>query len=118
MHARKHSRGSRHGREMRSSVAGPVLPFLSSRETRFEDIAADAADYVMALWPAELGDVLFQWADMPPRSIADRIDEVPEWAVDAAQRTITITRSRRRRRGGRPRRPTRARRRPASCTSP
>jgi hypothetical protein len=28
---------------MRSSVAGPVLPFLSSRETRFEDIAADAA---------------------------------------------------------------------------
>ena len=74
MHARTHSRGSRHGREMRSSVAGPVLPFLSSRETRFEDIAADAADYVMALWPAELGDVLFQWADMPPRSIADRMD--------------------------------------------
>ena len=48
MHARQHSRGSRHGREMRSSVAGPVLPFLSSRETRFEDIAADAADYQTA----------------------------------------------------------------------
>jgi hypothetical protein len=44
----------------------------------------------MALWPTELGDVLFRWADMPPRSIADRVDEVPEWAVDAAQRTITI----------------------------
>ena len=71
MPARQHSRGSRHGREVRSSLAGPVLPFLSSRETRFEDIAADAADYVQALWPAELGGVHFQWADMPPKAIAE-----------------------------------------------
>ncbi|SDR81259.1 hypothetical protein [Agrococcus carbonis] len=92
MPARPRSRGSRHGRGIRSSVAGPVLPFLSSRETRFEDIAADAADYVTALWPSELGDVRFQWADMPPRALAGRIDEVPEWAVDPERRVITIFR--------------------------
>lgn len=92
MPARKHSRGSRHGREIRSSVAGPVLPFLSSRETRFEDVAADAAEYVTALWPAELGTVRFRWADMPPRALADRVTEVPEWAIDPARRTVTIYR--------------------------
>ena len=37
MPGRARARRSRHGRELRSSVAGPVLPYLSSRETRFED---------------------------------------------------------------------------------
>lgn len=92
MPARARSRGSRHGREIRSSLAGPVLPFLSSRETRFEDVAADAVDYVQAMWPVELRDVVFRWADMPPRAIASRIEEVPEWQVDPVRRIVTIYR--------------------------
>lgn len=92
MPGRSRSHRSRHGRELRSSVAGPVLPYLSSRETRFEDIAADAADYVQALWPDELGDVVFRWADMPPGALADRVDEVPEWSVDPQARTVTVFR--------------------------
>lgn len=92
MPARPRTRRSRHGRELRSSVAGPVLPYLSSRETRFEDIAADAADYVRSLWPDELGDVVFQWSDMPPAALADRVAEVPEWSVDPAARTATLYR--------------------------
>ncbi len=92
MPGRARARRSRHGRELRSSVAGPVLPYLSSRETRFEDVAADAADYVQSLWPDELGDVDFLWADMPPGILADQVVEVPDFAVDPHRRSITVFR--------------------------
>lgn len=85
-HRRRHDRGPR------SSIAGPVLPLLESRETRFEDIAADAVEHLMTLWPAELQGVRFRWADMPPRDAAARVDQVPQWSVDHAERTITVYR--------------------------
>lgn len=82
----------RHDRGPRSSLAGPVLPLLESRQTRFEDVAADAAEYLMGLWPDDLAGVRFRWADMPPSETAPTVREVPQWAVDHRERTITIFR--------------------------
>ncbi|MFC7431091.1 MULTISPECIES: metallopeptidase family protein [unclassified Agrococcus] len=89
--ARARSR-RRHDRGPRSSVAGPVLPLLESRQTRFEDVAADAAEHLMGLWPDDLAGVRFRWADMPPSETAPGAREVPQWAVDHRERTITIFR--------------------------
>lgn len=85
-HRRRHDRGPR------SSIAGPVLPLLESRETRFEDVAADAAEHLRGLWPADLTGVRFRCADMPPRDAAAKVDRVPQWSVDHAARTITVYR--------------------------
>lgn len=82
----------RHDRGPRSSIAGPVLPLLESRETRFEDIASDAAQYLLGLWPDDLRGVTFLWADMPPRSAAAAVRQVPQWSVDRAARRITLFR--------------------------
>ncbi len=82
----------RHGRGIRSSVAGPVLPLLASRETWFEDVAADAADYLLGKWPDELRGVRFLSADMPPRSIASRVQEVPQWSIDRQRKRVVIYR--------------------------
>ncbi|WP_092505474.1 metallopeptidase family protein [Agrococcus jejuensis] len=82
----------RHDRGARSSIAGPVLPLLESRQTRFEDVLADAAEYLMGQWPDELAGVRFRWADMPPSELAPLAREVPQWWVDHRERTITVFR--------------------------
>lgn len=82
----------RHDRGPRSSIAGPVLPLLDSRQTRFEDITADAVEHLLTLWPDELAGVTFRTADMPPGEVADRVPRVPQWSVDHAARAITVYR--------------------------
>lgn len=69
-----------------------MLPLLASRETRFEETAADAVDYLMGLWPDDLRDVRFGWATMPPAAAADIVSEVPHWSVDRPNRRIVLYR--------------------------
>ncbi|WP_430592382.1 metallopeptidase family protein [Humidisolicoccus flavus] len=91
LHGRE-TRRSRHGRGIRSSLAGPGLPMLESRETRFEDAVVDAADYLKRLWPEELAQTSFEVADMPPSFAADTVRVVPRWATDRGTRRIVLFR--------------------------
>ncbi|AMM21689.1 hypothetical protein AX769_17975 [Frondihabitans sp. PAMC 28766] len=79
----------RHGRGLRSSAAGPHLPFLRTRVDLFDDIVAQTAQYLKELWPDELEDVTFEIAGLPsgrPERSFER------WHVDAIRRTVTLYR--------------------------
>ncbi|GAA2241996.1 metallopeptidase family protein [Herbiconiux moechotypicola] len=71
---------SRHGRELRSSVAGPDLPFLRTRTDLFDMTVASTAEYLRSIWPNELAQVSFEVAAMPfgPFGSPDHVDR---WAV-------------------------------------
>ena len=57
-------RRDRHGRGLRSSAAGPHLPFLRTRVDLFDDIVAATADYLREAWPDELADTSFEVAGL------------------------------------------------------
>jgi hypothetical protein len=71
---------SRHGRDLRSSVAGPHLPFLRSRIDLFDQTVASTAEYLRGVWPAELAEVSFEVATMPFGGFGSP-DHVDRWAV-------------------------------------
>jgi hypothetical protein len=79
----------RHGRGLRSSAAGPHLPFLRTRNDLFDDIVSGAAQYLRELWPDELADVLFEVAGLPHVEAADAFER---WHVDAVRRRIVLYR--------------------------
>ncbi|GAA4265340.1 hypothetical protein [Frondihabitans peucedani] len=79
----------RHGRGLRSSAAGPHLPFLRTRDDLFEDIVAGAAQYLRELWPDDLHDVVFEVAGLPRGEAGTRFER---WHVDAARRRIVLYR--------------------------
>lgn len=80
----------RHGRGIRSSVAGPQLPVLRSRADFFEMTVASTAEYLKELWPQELADVSFEIADMPAEPSDARI--VERWRVLRKQRRVILYR--------------------------
>lgn len=79
-------------REPRSSVAGPFLPLVTSRETRFIDAVTDAAGYVRELWRTELEGVSFRIADLPESSRVSEGERVPLWSIDRDAKVITLYR--------------------------
>lgn len=79
----------RHGRGLRSSAAGPHLPFLRTRADLFDDIVAGAAQYLRELWPDELDDVVFEVAGLPR---GDAVRSVERWHVDPIRRRIVLYR--------------------------
>jgi hypothetical protein len=91
----------RHGRGLRSSAAGPHLPFLRTRIDLFDDIVAQTATYLKELWPDDLDDVTFEVAGLPsarpdtagPGSGGSGAGaKIERWHVDAARRTVTMYR--------------------------
>lgn len=79
----------RHGRGLRSSAAGPHLPFLRTRADLFEDIVVGAAQYLRGLWPDELGDVVFEIADLPGPPAGRAFER---WLVDRPRKRIVLYR--------------------------
>jgi hypothetical protein len=71
---------SRHGRDLRSSAAGPHLPFLRSRIDLFDMTVASTAEYLRSVWPNELANVSFEVAPMPFGQFGSP-DHVDRWSV-------------------------------------
>ncbi|MFD1715648.1 metallopeptidase family protein [Amnibacterium flavum] len=78
----------RHGRGLRSSVAGPHLPMLRGRLDVFDDAVADTAEYLRGLWP-ELDVVSYEVAGLPA-VVTDR--GLERWHVDAEKNRIVLYR--------------------------
>ncbi|MGK2853764.1 MAG: metallopeptidase family protein [Microbacteriaceae bacterium] len=86
------SRGShrdRHGRGVRSSLAGPDLPRLRGRRETFEFTVASTAEYLRSLWPDDLAGVSFEISAMPGEAAAP---EVRRWLVIPEHRRIILYR--------------------------
>lgn len=80
----------RHGRGIRSSVTGPHLRPLQTREDFFEACVASAVDYLRELWPGELERVVFEVAGVPvDQSGADGIDR---WRADRRRGRVVLYR--------------------------
>ncbi|MBX3068736.1 MAG: hypothetical protein KF844_08865 [Cryobacterium sp.] len=80
----------RHGRGIRSSVTGRVLPRLRSRITDFESTISVTIDYLVGLWPNELSGLRVEVADLPkPRSTNERLHR---WLVVAPERRVLFYR--------------------------
>jgi hypothetical protein len=82
------SRHGRHGREGRSPVVRPPLPPLDTRVDRFDLAVGTAAEFLRSAW-AELRDVSFEIADMPP---ATDDDGIPRWTVLSDEKRIILYR--------------------------
>jgi len=81
---------SRHGRGGRSSVTGPSLAPIITRAEAFDRIVADAAHYLVDLWPDELRDVVFEVADMPSDETVP--SSMPRWRIDRGRNRVTMFR--------------------------
>lgn len=88
--ARRTAYRDRHGRGIRSSVTGPHLAPLVTRESFFESCVASAVDYLRALWPGELDGVSFDVAGVPSES-AGR-DGIDRWKVSRRDRRVVLYR--------------------------
>jgi hypothetical protein len=94
----------RHGRGIRSSAAGPHLPFLQTRIDLFDDLVAQTAGYLKDLWPDDLGDVTFAVAAIPSSDVplSDRpvgdgpaggeATSLERFRVDPVRRSVTLYR--------------------------
>jgi hypothetical protein len=82
-------RRDRHGRGLRSSAAGPHLPFLRTRVDLFDDIVAATADYLREAWPDELADTSFEVAGLPAEPDRTRVER---WSVDRAAGRVVLYR--------------------------
>jgi hypothetical protein len=76
----------RHGRGIRSSVAGPYLPMLTGRVVRFENHVADAMNYLRAANPERLANVQVDIANVP--KTLQHSDGMDRWHVEAPNRII------------------------------
>lgn len=77
----RRSRGSRsrHGRELRSSTAGPYLPQLTGRIPRFMQAVGETLGYLRAIAPDLMTDVRVSVAAMPVTDSHD--DGMDRWQV-------------------------------------
>ncbi|MFT4211456.1 MAG: metallopeptidase family protein [Microbacterium sp.] len=82
------ARHGRHGREGRSAVVRPPLPPLESRLDRFDIAVGSAAEFLRGAW-ADLREVRFEIADMPPDTDEDGI---PRWSVSTEAKRIVLYR--------------------------
>ena len=87
---RRAGRGDRHGRSLRSSVAGPHLPPLRTRQDVFELTVASAVEYLRDAWPDELGSVRIEVAGMPAAPAGSR--GVERWRVVPRERSVILYR--------------------------
>lgn len=85
---RRPARHGRHGREDRSPVVRPPLLPLETREERFDFAVGTAAEFLRSAW-AELRDVRFEVASMPPESDDEGI---PRWSVHTDKQLIVLYR--------------------------
>ncbi|MFC6354823.1 metallopeptidase family protein [Luethyella okanaganae] len=69
----------RHGRGLRSSVAGPYLPMLRGRIELFDTTIASTAEYLRGLWPGELSAMTIEIASAPHDALHG--DHVDRWTV-------------------------------------
>jgi len=81
-------RHGRHGREGRSAVVRPPLPPLETRADRFDLAVGTTAEFLRSAW-AELRDVRFEIADLPP---ATEDGGIPRWRASTAEKRITLYR--------------------------
>ena len=93
MHSQRRSRGSRsrHGRELRSSVAGPYLPQLTGRIPRFFQVVTETVGFLLAVAPDLLEDVSVTVAGMPPADATGQ-DAVGPWGLDRTLKRVVIYR--------------------------
>jgi len=87
--ASRPSRRDRHGRGPRSSLAGPLLPFLRTRSSDFDDLVAATVEHLRGTWPDDLEGVSVEVAPLPDLPEAT---SVPRWSVDAAERRVVLYR--------------------------
>jgi len=80
----------RHGRAGRSSVTGPELPMIDTREEAFDTIADGTMEYLRSLWPNELSTVSLAVAGLPFG--ADEEQVLPRWHVYPQQQRIVLYR--------------------------
>lgn len=81
-------RRNRHGRALRSSLAGPFLPPLRTRREDFTQIVSQTVEFVRGSWPAEMSDVTVFVAAAPEEAIHG--DHIDRWNIDQQQRTVTL----------------------------
>ncbi len=86
--AARPTRHGRHGRQGRSAVVRPPLPPLETRVERFDVAVGSVAEFLRGSW-AELREVRFEIADMPPAADADGI---PRWAALPDEHRIVLYR--------------------------
>jgi len=79
----------RHGRGLRSSVAGPHLPFLRTRVDTFDDVVAATVEYLRELRPDDLDDVTVEVEALPADPDEARVER---WRVDRRARRIVLYR--------------------------
>ena len=80
----------RHGRGIRSSVAGPQLAPLRTRTDFFDSSVASAVEYLRDLWPDELARVRFEVAGVPGGEPAEQ--GVDRWRVSPRERRVVLYR--------------------------
>ena len=80
----------RHGRGIRAAVTGPHLPPLRTRVDEFDSTVASTAEYLRDIWPAELADVSFEVAGLPPELGDGR--SVDRWRVIVGERRVILYR--------------------------
>ncbi|MFM6975168.1 MAG: hypothetical protein ACKOXM_08620 [Agromyces sp.] len=81
-------RRSRHGRALRSSLAGRFLPPIRTRREDFNLIVSQTVEFVRGSWPQEMADVSVFVSAAPEEAIHE--DHIDRWKVDAAQRSVTL----------------------------
>ena len=93
MHSQRRSRGSRsrHGRELRSSVAGPYLPQLTGRIPRFFQVVTETVGFLQAVAPDLMEDVSVTVAGMPPADATGQ-DAAGLWGLDRTLKRVVIYR--------------------------
>lgn len=98
MHSQRRSRGSRsrHGRELRSSVAGPYLPQLTGRIPRFFQVVTETVGFLQAVAPDLMEDVSVTVAGMPPADASGQDaagqDAARLWGLDRTLKRVVIYR--------------------------
>lgn len=93
MQSQRRSRGSRsrHGRELRSSVAGPYLPQLTGRIPRFFQVVTETVTFLHAAAPDLMDGVSVTIGSMPPADISGP-DATGLWGLDRPLKRVVIYR--------------------------
>ncbi|MGO1544682.1 MAG: hypothetical protein ACTHXA_10125 [Gulosibacter sp.] len=78
---------SRHGRALRSSVAGPHLPQLTGRIPRFHQVVGETVGFLRAVAPEAMKDVKVGIASMPASNEQGH-NNSNRWHVASADRVV------------------------------
>ncbi|WP_140400584.1 hypothetical protein [Gulosibacter sp. 10] len=91
----RRSRGSRsrHGRSLRSSVAGPHLPQLTGRIPRFHQVVGETLGFLRAMAPDKMRGVRVGVSSLPPRQgeVRHGGDGMARWQL-VDDRTVVVYR--------------------------